>query len=158
MTSWKNNNTLESRRLVEEVLDPPKKTRKVVARDYDHLRQLIKNRIKKRGPNCDLNDIDVRRITDMSYLFYGLTSYFNGDISQWDVSNVKDMRCMFNGSDFNGDISQWDVSNVEDMAYMFKGSDFNGDISQWDVSNVTDMTRMFDNSPLKGKEPSWYRG
>ena len=157
MTSWKNNNTLESRRLVEEVLDSPKKTRKVVARDEDHLRQLIMNRIKKRGPDCDLNDIDVRRITDMSYLFYGLTSYFNGDISQWDVSNVKDMRCMFDGSDFNGDISQWDVSNVEDMAYMFKGSDFNGDISQWDVSNVTDMTRMFYNSPLMGKEPSWYK-
>ena len=133
MTSWKNNNTLESRRLVEEVLDSPKKTRKVVARDKDHLRQLIMNRIEKRGPDCDLNDIDVRRITDMSYLFYGLTSYFNGDISQWDVSNVKDMRCMFDGSDFNGDISQWDVSNV------------------------TDMTRMFDNSPLKGKEPSWYK-
>ena len=133
MTSWKNNNTLESRRLVEEVLDSPKKTRKVVARDKNHLRQLIMNRIEKRGPDCDLNDIDVRRITDMSYLFYGLTSYFNGDISRWDVSNV------------------------EDMAYMFKGSDFNGDISQWDVSNVTDMTRMFDNSPLKGKEPSWYK-
>ena len=82
MTSWKNNNTLESRRLVEEVLDSPKKTRKVVARDKDRLRQLIMNRIEKRGPDCDLNDIDVRRITDMSYLFYGLTSYFNGDISQ----------------------------------------------------------------------------
>ena len=133
MTSWKNNNTLESRRLAEEVLDSPKKTRKVVARDKDHLRQLIMNRIEKRGPDCDLNDIDVRRITDMSYLFYGLTSYFNGDISQWDVSNV------------------------EDMAYMFKGSDFNGDISDWDTSNVKYMTRMFYNSPLMGKEPSWYK-
>ena len=147
MRSWKEDN----------LLGRVREGRKVVARDKNHLRQLIMNRIEKRGPDCDLNDIDVRRITDMSYLFYGLTSYFNGDISQWDVSNVKDMRCMFNGSDFNGDISQWDVSNVEDMAYMFKGSDFNGDISQWDVSNVTDMTRMFDNSPLKGKEPSWYK-
>ena len=157
MTSWKNNNLLGSRRLVEEVLDLTSKSKRIVARDKEHLRELIKKRIAKFGPNCDLNDIDVRQITDMSYLFYGLTSYFNGDISNWDVSNVIDMRCMFNGSDFNGDISQWDVSNVEDMAYMFKGSDFNGDISQWDVSNVTDMTRMFDNSPLKGKEPDWYK-
>ena len=47
MTSWKNNNTLESRRLVEEVLDPPKKTRKVVARDKEHLRHLIKYRIEQ---------------------------------------------------------------------------------------------------------------
>ena len=46
---------------------------------------------------------------------------------------------MFYKSVFNGDISQWNVSNVTDMSSMFYKSAFNGDISNWDVSNVRDM-------------------
>ena len=43
---------------------------------------------------------------------------------------------------FFGHISDWDVSEVTDMKDLFKGAkDFNEDISAWDVSNVTDMTR-----------------
>ena len=202
MTSWKNNNTLESRRLVEEVLDPTKRPEKVVARDLEHLRALIYERIKDQGFKANLNDIDTSNITDMSQLFastYGSDggynrrwllgdstdaidfSRFDGDISQWDVSNVKKMRAMFKGSKFNGDISNWDVSKVQDMAQMFRLSKFNGDISKWDVSGVRNMTRMFykskfngdlskwriprgrymknvfDDSPLEGKEPDWYK-
>ena len=83
----------------------------------DELANLIVQRIKEQGSKCDLNDIDVSGIDDMSWLFYNST--FNGDISQWDVSNVKDMRYMFDHSMFNGDISKWDVSNVRDMSSMF---------------------------------------
>ena len=50
------------------------------------LKSIIEERISKEGPNCDLNDIDVSLVTNMSYLFYG--SKFNGDISKWNVSNV----------------------------------------------------------------------
>ena len=112
MTSWKNNNTLESRRLVEEVLNPAKPVKKVVAEDLGHLRRLIYERIKDQGIKADLNDIDTSNITDMSQLFsstyrsdgsydflgpFGISSdgidfsRFDGDISQWDVSNVKKM-------------------------------------------------------------------
>ena len=202
MTSWKNNNTLESRRLIEEVLNPTKRPEKVVAKDLEHLRALIYERIKDQGFKANLNDIDTSNITDMSQLFastYGSDggynrrwllgdstdaidfSRFDGDISQWDVSNVKKMRAMFKGSKFNGDISNWDVSKVQDMAQMFRLSKFNGDISKWDVSGVRNMTRMFykskfngdlskwrvprgrymkdvfDDSPLEGKEPDWYK-
>ena len=71
MTTWKNNNTLESRRLVEEVLGSTEGPEKVVARDEEHLKWIIKERVLFQGPNCDLNDIDVSRVTYMDGLFKG---------------------------------------------------------------------------------------
>ena len=160
--------------LVEEsesdVLRPTRKS---------ELKAIIRHRIEEYGPKCDLNDIDVSRVTDMSDLFFSskfngdisqwnvssvrdmngmfYNSQFNGDISKWDVHNVESMLNMFNESRFNGDISKWDVSSVETMSGMFANSEFNGDISKWNVRRVKDMSMMFDKSPLEGKEPSWYK-
>lgn len=146
----------------------------------EELEDLISQRIEQYGPKCNLNDIDVSKITDMSFLFCDMT--FDGDISKWDVSRVKNMSSMFAGSTFNGDLSKWDVSRVENMNSMFSYSRFNSDISKWDVSRVKNMIsmfydskftgdisgwdvssvkrmhNMFKDSPLEGKEPSWYRG
>ena len=137
----------------------------------DELKKIIEDRIEKEGPECDLNDIDTILITDMSWIF--VASKFNGDISKWNVSNVKDMSCMFHGSAFNGDISGWDVSSVEDMDYMFfcsffdqpigdwdvrkvknmdsmfKITDFNQDISNWKINKDCDTTNMFDDCPIR---------
>lgn len=120
---------------------------------------LIKRLLKERGLEADLNDIDVSGITDMSGLFvyedYGIGE-FNGDISKWDVRNVKDMREMFYNSKFNGDISKWDVRKVQDMSRMFRGSKFGGDISKWNVSNVCYMNSMFAfNKNFKGDLSKW---
>ena len=128
----------------------------------DELMSLIIQRIKEQGSKCDLNDIDVSRVDDMSWLFssHGLDK-FDGDISEWDVSNVRYMNSMFTDSQFNGDISKWDVRNVTNMSAMFVNSKFNGDISKWDVRRVANMRDMFYKSPLsplKGKTPRWYKG
>ena len=53
----------------------------IVVNSKRELKALIKQRIEEQGPNCDLNDIDVSRITDMSYIFF--RSPFKGDISKW---------------------------------------------------------------------------
>lgn len=117
------------------------------------LQDMIIDAIRKNGPEVDLNYIDVYYITNMHRLFStglrgegdNILRSFNGDISEWDVSNVKDMQGMFEkADDFNGDISEWDVSSVKDMRGMFcDAARFNGDISDWDVSNVNDMAWMF---------------
>ena len=100
-------------------------------------------------PEYSMNWLNVSGITKMETLFDGgmgdeydedTFNNYNGDISKWDVSNVKTL--------FNGDISEWDVSNVEDMSWMFGGDGshvtvFNRDISKWDTSKVKDMSHMF---------------
>ena len=80
---------------------------------------IIISRIEKEGPECDLNDIDVSQITDMSWMFAG--SSFNGDISKWDVSNVEYMESMFTGSKFSCDISKWKINDKCDTYAMFYG-------------------------------------
>ena len=150
-----------------------------IAFDKDQLGNFIDAAIEEKGLECDLNYIDVSNVTDMSELFKKRVFFdddfnelsdnqmtqeqkrlwnrhlFNGDISQWDVSNVIDMSGMFYGSQFNSDISQWDVSSVTDMHSMFRESQFNSDISQWDVSNVIFMNSMFSHSQFNGDISRW---
>ena len=110
----------------------------------EELKELVGKLIKERGNDADLNDIDTSQITDMSFLFEN--SKFNGDISKWDVSNVKNMDQMFiSCQHFNSDLSCWNVSSVKSMTGMFMGCIlFNIDLSKWDVSNVEWMNCMFD--------------
>ena len=59
----------------------------------EELKYLVEKLIEKRGNEADLNDIDVSQITDMNGLF--AWSKFNGNISKWNVSNVKNIVCLF---------------------------------------------------------------
>ena len=153
----------------------------IVATDAT-IKQIVRDEIARLGTNADLNHIDVSKVTDMTNLFYGTD--FQGDVSQWDVSSVKDMRFMFQectnfNSDisnwdvstvksmnsifdrcfnFNCDISKWDVSKVENMNYMFYWcTSFNQDISSWDVRNVIYNDRMFSNCPIKEEYKPKYK-
>jgi surface protein len=117
--------------------------------DNEMLERMIQN-----GEN--LNTACTTKIVTFNSLAKGFdddysrgSSYFNPDLSAWDVSNVRNMNHMFsNTQNFNQDLSAWDVGNVTNMNYMFYGAqNFNQDLSAWDVSNVTWCGRFKDNNP-----------
>ena len=84
----------------------------------EELLAIIKDAIATYGNEVDLNFIDTSKIINMSCLFQN--SNFNGNINKWNVSNVKNMDCMFSSAfKFNQPLNDWNTSNVESMCYMF---------------------------------------
>lgn len=125
----------------------------------DELRQIILDRYEEQGPGTknkpiDFNDIYIGDMKSLNFGDTPLVGVFSGmsyeyiDVSNWDVSYVKDMSCVFSHcwKIKELDLSDWDVSNVKDMSHMFDNCvDLQKlNISNWNVSNVTDMSNMFD--------------
>ena len=146
----------EDNQIVDDDLSALSKKYNYFPKTKEELQNLVDELIEERGNEADLNDIYTGDITDMSGLFSyesrpniatSRYRHFNGDMSRWDVSSVKDMSKMFFGCwDFNGDISGWDVSKVKNMGSMFEYCYFfNQDLSRWDVSKVKNMSYMFCN-------------
>ncbi len=64
---------------------------------------------------------DLSQVTDMSYMFYGCTS-FNQPLNNWNVSNVQNMSDMFSGcSAFNQDLGMWKLEKCERLGFDYCG-------------------------------------
>ena len=59
------------------------------------------------------------------------------------------MSWIFSWTEFNGNISNWDVSNVINMSGMFDESTFNQDISNWNIRKDCDVDYVFYNCSIK---------
>lgn len=109
---------------------------------------IIDKLLEERGPNANLNDIDVSHIDDLAQVFKNNKHHkiYNIDISEWDVSNATDMAEMFSGcKDVNCDLSSWKVDNVKSFVRMFSGcKNFEGiGLEKWNPIHVTHTTQMF---------------
>jgi surface protein len=98
-------------------------------------------------------------------------SNFNGEIGNWDISNVTNIEDMFNGAIvFNKYIGNWNTSKINAARSLFSNaSAFNQDISTkiinagqpneyvaWDVSKVSVMTNVFSGASAFNKDiGSW---
>lgn len=81
--------------------------------------------------DVNLNTLCTSLVSDLSHLFEN-NQTFNDDISNWDVSNVRNMDSTFYGAtSFNQDLGIWCVQNVESH------SDFN-----------TNSSLEIDNTPI----------
>jgi surface protein len=138
----------------DSIVDFPKNSDGTLSCIDEDINGAVLGLISINGEKCDLNILDVSRVTDMSRLFADHKK-FNGNISNWNTSKVTNMSNIFAKSQFTKDISQWDVSKVTNMKQMFKSSKFNGDISQWNMSNVVDVDSMFEESEFNKDIGNW---
>ncbi len=94
--------------------------------------------------NGDISNWDVSHITDMRYMF-ACAEEFNQSLNNWNVNNVVDMRVMFFQSiSFNKPLDNWNVGKVTNMSHMFReAASFNQELNGWEVGSVTDMSYMF---------------
>ncbi|SMM98608.1 Chitinase [uncultured Candidatus Thioglobus sp.] len=107
---------------------------------------------------------NLSSVVSMKEMFFPGTgntpnNVFNGNISGWDVSNVRNMESMFRGAkSFNQDLSSWNVSNVMNMRRMFRSATaFNSDISGWNVNNVSNISEMLESaSAFNQNLGRWY--
>ncbi len=111
--------------------------------DSNNFDIIIKECEKKES--YDLSKLDTSEIPDMSSIFR--QSNFNGNISNWNTSNVTDMEWMFfNAKSFNQYIGKWDTSKVTSMEGMFDYAESFNQAINFDTSNVVKMSYMFCNA------------
>lgn len=115
-----------------------------IVETWDELRKLVRQRYKELGPGTkqspiDFNDIDVSElktlVSDNKRGVFEETEFKYINISNWNVSNIKNMKGLFLACHdlvSVGDISDWDVSECENMSGMFCGC---WELKQIDVSN-----------------------
>ena len=102
----------------------------------------------KQTKTIDLSNLDTSYVTDMNYMFDGMSHLENITFGEkFDTSNVTDMHGMFNWcvSLKSLDLSNFNTSRVTNMMGMFPycRSLTELDLSNFDTSNVTNMNQMF---------------
>lgn len=118
----------------------------------EELDKMIISNFIEYGPNANLNDINVYKITNFDNLFNingSLTNYsWDTDSNTYFERNGIYLKSKEDISKFlmsiNPDVSKWNVSNATTMRGMFGGClSFNRDLSLWDVSHVDTFDDTF---------------
>ena len=114
--------------------------------------------VKLNDPN--ISNWNVSNIKNFSGMFAGAIA-FNQPLDNWVMTQATDLSWMFGSEDgvgaFNQNIAGWDVSNVTNLNGMFyNAAAFNQDIGTWDVSKVTEMGDMFHGAVAMAADLSWW--
>ena len=99
----------------------------------------------------------------MHSMFSGNKFFAGNGLASWNVTNVVDMRQMFQQDELNPnevfdlDLSTWDVSNVRDMGGIFGyNRNYTGrGLENWDVSMVTSLDSAFRGTSIAADLTTW---
>ena len=95
----------------------------------------------------DMSEWDTSEVTSLLKVFYGSSIQDSVNIEGWDTSSVRSLNKAFSQTKLAAaDLSNWDTSSVTDMTQAFyEATKFNGDVSGWDTSHVSqnNMKEMF---------------
>ena len=124
-----------------------RKGKAMIIADDETFPKIFKEELENLGMEGNFNHIDVSNVTFFKFdnggwsMLHSFPDYFNGDISNWDTSNIENFNDLFRDcKNFNCDLSNWDTSNAKLMSSTFLGcKKFNQDISGWDYSHVKNM-------------------
>ena len=91
---------------------------------------------------------DTSNVTNMDSMFESALNFNGWNISDWNVSKVKNFREAFRrASKFNQDLSRWNTESATTMYGMFRGaSNFNADISNWNIGSLKDANALIWNT------------
>lgn len=99
--------------------------------------------------NNSLSDWNVSNVTTFAGMFNGAI-FFNQSLNSWNTISAigTAMDSMFtNAAAFNGDVENFNTSNVTSFGNMFNGAtSFNKPINSWNVGNATVTSNMFLNA------------
>ncbi|MBP6942669.1 MAG: BspA family leucine-rich repeat surface protein [Candidatus Buchananbacteria bacterium] len=86
---------------------------------------------------------DLSDVLDLSFAFRA-TGLTTESLNDWDVSNVLYYIGTFQDTYFNGDISDWEVNGAINLSAMFYNAiAFNQDLSGWELDSATSLSSMF---------------
>lgn len=92
----------------------------------------------------DINDLDVSHVTTFNGTFEACHQLQTLDLSKWDASSATDMGAMFWYSvNLSIDLSNFDVSNVRNMAYMLGYIRECKGLENWDTHRLVTADQMF---------------
>lgn len=164
-------------KILSEYLSTDIKNTKIKATN-ETIYDIVNSEIERLGDKANLNHIDTSQVTHMPGLFNASSDnhinrydnsgnlihkseldtgiykyqYIDVDISNWDVSNVVNMCCMFYFcKSFNCNISKWDVSKLVNANYMFyECRKFDQNLSSWDFK-YKEYNKIFINCLIQDK-------
>ena len=98
------------------------------------------NQCSKLKKIIGIENLDVSKSEDVSYMFYGGENLVELDLTNWNPKLLQKTRYMFYGCSnlkIIKNIENWQLPNIKDVRSMFSGcTKLDVDLSNWDLTNI----------------------
>ena len=92
-----------------------------------------------------IENLDVSKSEDVSYMFYGGENLVELDLTNWNPKLLQKTRYMFYGCSnlkIIKNIENWQLPNIKNVSYMFCNcTKLDVDLSNWDLTKINDSLK-----------------